>query len=101
MLRALKRNATKAKLNPDEFWLNKFRATFATTHLQAGIDLQNSDDLDGADQSGEHHPLSKTGEKQDGYRKGQFEPRRSQPRQAPSCRRGCMRFGSGMTRYQI
>jgi integrase/recombinase XerD len=40
MLRALKRNATKAKLNPDEFWLHKFRATFATTHLQAGIDLR-------------------------------------------------------------
>ena len=35
MLRALKRNAKKAKLNPDEFWLHKFRATFATTHLQA------------------------------------------------------------------
>ena len=33
MLRALKRNAAKAKLNPDEFWLHKFRATFATTHL--------------------------------------------------------------------
>ena len=39
MLRALKRNAKKAKLNPDEFWLHKFRATFATTHLQAGVDL--------------------------------------------------------------
>jgi integrase/recombinase XerD len=40
MLRALKRNAKKAKLNPDEFWLHKFRATFATTHLQAGVDLR-------------------------------------------------------------
>ncbi|GGG87319.1 hypothetical protein GCM10011585_34230 [Edaphobacter dinghuensis] len=40
MLRALKRNAGKAKLNPAEFWLHKFRATFATTHLQAGIDLR-------------------------------------------------------------
>jgi integrase/recombinase XerD len=39
MLRALKRNAKKAKLNPDDFWLHKFRATFAT-HLQAGIDLR-------------------------------------------------------------
>lgn len=40
MLRALKRNATKAGLNPDDFWLHKFRATFATTHLQAGVDLR-------------------------------------------------------------
>lgn len=40
MLRALKRNAKKARLNPDEFWLHKFRATFATTHLQAGVDLR-------------------------------------------------------------
>jgi site-specific recombinase XerD len=40
MLRALKRNAVKAGLNPDDFWLHKFRATFATTHLQAGIDLR-------------------------------------------------------------
>lgn len=40
MLRALKRNTKKAELNPDEFWLHKFRATFATTHLQAGIDLR-------------------------------------------------------------
>jgi integrase/recombinase XerD len=40
MLRALKRNARKAGVNPDDFWLHKFRATFATTHLQAGIDLR-------------------------------------------------------------
>lgn len=40
MIRALKRNANKAKLNPDDFWLHKFRATFATTHLRAGVDLK-------------------------------------------------------------
>jgi integrase/recombinase XerD len=40
MLRALKRNVRKAVLNPDDFWLHKFRATFATTHLQAGVDLR-------------------------------------------------------------
>ena len=40
MLRALKRNANKAGLNQDDFWLHKFRATFATTHLQAGVDLR-------------------------------------------------------------
>ena len=40
MLRALKRNAKTAGLNPDDFWLHKFRATFATTHLQAGVDLR-------------------------------------------------------------
>lgn len=30
----------RAKLNPDEFWLHKFRATFATMHLRAGVDLR-------------------------------------------------------------
>lgn len=40
MLRALKRNARKSGQNPDDFWLHKFRATFATTHLQAGVDLR-------------------------------------------------------------
>ena len=40
MIRALKRNATKAGLNPDDFWLHKFRATFANTHLRAGVDLK-------------------------------------------------------------
>ncbi len=40
MIRALKRNATKACLNPTDFWLHKFRATFATTHLRAGVDLK-------------------------------------------------------------
>jgi site-specific recombinase XerD len=40
MLRALKRNAQKAGLDPDHFWLHKFRATFATMHLQAGVDLR-------------------------------------------------------------
>jgi integrase len=40
MIRALKRNAKKAKLNPEDFWLHKFRATFATTHLRAGVDLK-------------------------------------------------------------
>jgi integrase/recombinase XerD len=32
--------AKRAKMNPDEFWLHKFRATFATMHLQAGVDLR-------------------------------------------------------------
>jgi site-specific recombinase XerD len=40
MPRALKRKAKKAGLNQDDFWLHKFRATFATTHLQAGVDLR-------------------------------------------------------------
>ena len=40
MIRALKRNAKKATLNPEDFWLHKFRATFATTHLRAGVDLK-------------------------------------------------------------
>lgn len=40
MLRALKRNAKTSGQDPDDFWLHKFRATFATTHLQAGVDLR-------------------------------------------------------------
>jgi|SRR5579859_127727 len=36
----LKAVATRAKLNPDNFWLHKFRATFATRCLWAGVDLR-------------------------------------------------------------
>jgi len=36
----LKAVATRAGLNPENFWLHKFRATFATWHLWAGIDLR-------------------------------------------------------------
>jgi integrase/recombinase XerD len=32
--------AKRAKLNKDDFWLHKFRATFATKHLQSGVDLR-------------------------------------------------------------
>ena len=32
--------AERAKLNPDDFWLHKFRATFATRALWAGVDLR-------------------------------------------------------------
>jgi integrase/recombinase XerD len=40
MLRALKRNAVRAGMDQDDFWLHKFRATFATMHLSAGVDLR-------------------------------------------------------------
>jgi integrase len=40
MIRALKRNSKKAGLSQDDFWLHKFRATFATMHLQASVDLR-------------------------------------------------------------
>jgi integrase len=36
----LKAVAERAKLNPDNFWLHKFRATFATRCLWAGVDLR-------------------------------------------------------------
>jgi integrase/recombinase XerD len=36
----LKAVAERAGLNPENFWLHKFRATFATWHLWAGIDLR-------------------------------------------------------------
>jgi integrase/recombinase XerD len=32
--------AERAKLNPEDFWLHKFRATFATWHLWNGVDLR-------------------------------------------------------------
>jgi integrase/recombinase XerD len=32
--------AKRAKLNPETFWLHKFRATFATRHLWGGVDLR-------------------------------------------------------------
>jgi integrase len=31
--------AKRAGLDPADFWLHKFRATFCTMHLQAGVDL--------------------------------------------------------------
>jgi integrase/recombinase XerD len=36
----LKAVAERAQLEPDNFWLHKFRATFATWHLWAGVDLR-------------------------------------------------------------
>jgi integrase len=39
-LDCLKAVAERAGLNPDNFWLHKFRATFATWHLQSGVDLR-------------------------------------------------------------
>jgi integrase/recombinase XerD len=36
----LKAAAVRAKLNKEDFWLHKFRATFATWHLWAGVDLR-------------------------------------------------------------
>jgi integrase/recombinase XerD len=36
----LKAAAERAKLNPEDFWLHKFRATFATWSLWAGVDLR-------------------------------------------------------------
>ena len=39
-LDCLKAIAERAKLDPDGFWLHKFRATFATRCLWAGVDLR-------------------------------------------------------------
>ena len=39
-LDCLKATAERAKLNKDGFWLHKFRATFATRCLWAGVDLR-------------------------------------------------------------
>jgi site-specific recombinase XerD len=40
MLRILKDTVERAGLDPTEYYLHKFRATFATTCLQSGIDLK-------------------------------------------------------------
>jgi site-specific recombinase XerD len=40
MLRTLKRTVERAGLDPAEYYLHKFRATFATTCLQKGVDLK-------------------------------------------------------------
>jgi integrase/recombinase XerD len=40
----LKAAAKRAKLNPDRFYLHKFRATFATWHLWEGVDLRTVQD---------------------------------------------------------
>jgi integrase/recombinase XerD len=40
LLELCKAVAKRAGLNPNDFWLHKFRATFATKHLQAGVDLR-------------------------------------------------------------
>jgi integrase/recombinase XerD len=39
-LDCLKAIAERAELNKDDFWLHKFRSTFATWHLWAGVDLR-------------------------------------------------------------
>ena len=39
-LDTLKAVAERAKLNKEDFWLHKFRATFATWSLWAGVDLR-------------------------------------------------------------
>jgi integrase len=39
-LDCLKASAERAKLDKDDFWLHKFRATFATRCLWAGVDLR-------------------------------------------------------------
>ncbi|PYX05728.1 MAG: hypothetical protein DMG88_20520, partial [Acidobacteria bacterium] len=36
----LKAVAERAELNPEHFWLHKFRATFATWALWKGVDLR-------------------------------------------------------------
>jgi integrase/recombinase XerD len=40
LLELCKAIANRAGLNEGDFWLHKFRATFATKHLQDGVDLR-------------------------------------------------------------
>jgi integrase len=43
-LDCLKAVAERGELEPENFWLHKFRSTFATMHLQSGIDLRTVQD---------------------------------------------------------
>ena len=43
-LEFLKDIAKRASLDPKNFWLHKFRATFATWHLWKGVDLRTVQD---------------------------------------------------------
>jgi integrase len=43
-LEFLKNIAERANLDPKNFWLHKFRATFATWHLSQGVDLRTAQD---------------------------------------------------------
>jgi integrase len=43
-LDCLKACAERAELDKADFWLHKFRATFATLHLRAGVDLRTVQD---------------------------------------------------------
>ena len=38
--RTAKETATRAGLNPEDFWLHKFRATFCTWALRRGVDIR-------------------------------------------------------------
>ena len=40
MLQSLNRIAKRAGMDAEDWWLHKFRATFATLHLQAGVDVR-------------------------------------------------------------
>ena len=40
MIRALNRKAVRAGLDQNRYWRHKFRATFATRHLAAEVDLR-------------------------------------------------------------
>jgi len=44
VLELCKAVARRAGLNPENFWLHKFRASFATRHLQKGVDLRTVQD---------------------------------------------------------
>jgi len=53
-LDCLKAVAERAKLDADGFWLHKFRATFATKCLWAGVDLRTVQPVAGSLRHGEY-----------------------------------------------
>ena len=47
LLELCKAVAERAELSADDFWLHKFRATFATHMLQRGVDIRTVQELMG------------------------------------------------------
>ncbi len=63
--------ARRAELPEDDFWLHKFRATFATRALAFGRRPADGTDVDGAQRSGEHDALPEAKPGESGTGEGQ------------------------------
>jgi hypothetical protein len=58
-------------LNPDDFWLQTFRTTFATWSLWAGVGPSRRSGMDGIQRDGIYDALPKAEPKSGGAREGE------------------------------